>query len=239
MTLHLGTGRPTLRRSLVVVGLAFTGVIAIAAQAQASTVVALWHMDETSGTVMHDAVGGNDGRLTDVRIGIPGVRGKAYAFNGSSSSIIVPSSDALNPGSSDFTVSLFVAFGIVPPPEVGDYDLVRKGFSGTSGGDWKVEILPVSNKGVASCYFRGSTGSATLTDSNGPNLADRKKHRITCEKLSGSIKLTVDDRTLTKTATVGTISNTRDVNIGFKDDPGNPPQDWYRGRMDEVIISKG
>ena len=32
-------------------------------------IVALWHMDETSGSVMHDAAGDNDGQLSSVRVG--------------------------------------------------------------------------------------------------------------------------------------------------------------------------
>ena len=31
-------------------------------------IVALWHMDETSGSVMHDAVGDNDGNLSAVQV---------------------------------------------------------------------------------------------------------------------------------------------------------------------------
>jgi hypothetical protein len=194
-------------------------------------------MDETSGTTMNDAVGSNDGTLAHVKIGVPGLTGTAYRFNGKTSQIIVPSADALNPGSSTFTVTVNVKFSIVPPASVGDYDLIRKGFSGTSGGDWKMEILPVSGKGVGSCYFKGSTSSTTLTDT--VNLADNHWHSITCQKTSTQVKLTVDGRTLTTTKTIGTISNTVSLNIGFKNDPGNPPQDWYKGVMDEVSISKG
>ena len=45
--------------------------------------VALWHMDELSGTVMHDSIAGHDGTLNSVQIGLPGFAGTAYGFNGS------------------------------------------------------------------------------------------------------------------------------------------------------------
>jgi hypothetical protein len=232
--------RARTRRSLFVVGVALALPLMIAAQAQAQpqSTVALWHMNEASGTVMTDAIGSNDGTLKNVTVGKPGFTGTAYQFNGTNSQIIVPSADALNPGSSDFTAKVHVKFSVVPPPSVGDYDLIRKGFNSTSGGDWKMEILPVSGKGVASCHFKGSSGSATVTDSSGPNLADNQWHTISCRKTSTQLRLTVDSRLLTTNVTIGTISNTEGLNIGFKDDPGNPPQDWYNGRIDEVSISK-
>jgi concanavalin A-like lectin/glucanase superfamily protein len=234
--------RARVRRSLLVAGVAFALPLTIAAQAQAQPVaqgvVALWHMDETSGTIMNDSVGTNDGTLKNVTLGQTGFLGKAYKFNGSTSQIIVPTADALNPGSSDFTAKAHVKFSVVPPPSVGDYDIIRKGFNSTPGGDWKMEILPVSGKGVASCHFKGSSASSTLTDSSGPSLADNQWHTISCKKTSTQLRLTIDGRLLTKTVTIGTISNTEGLNIGFKDDPSNPPQDWYKGTMDEVSISK-
>src|SRR3954452_13282703 len=62
--------------------------------------VALWHMDETSGTVMHDAVGGHDGTLSGVTVGAPGFAGTAFGFSGSGF-VSVPTAAALNPGAAD------------------------------------------------------------------------------------------------------------------------------------------
>ena len=46
---------------------------------------------------MHDAVGNNDGVLSSVRLGQPGLFGSAYGFTGESK-VTVPSSEALTPG---------------------------------------------------------------------------------------------------------------------------------------------
>ena len=46
--------------------------------------VALWHMDELSGNVMHDSIAGHDGSLNFVQRGLPGFSGTAYGFSGSS-----------------------------------------------------------------------------------------------------------------------------------------------------------
>jgi len=42
--------------------------------------VALWKMDETSGTVMLDSVAGHNGSLHSVQLGVPGFKNTAYGF---------------------------------------------------------------------------------------------------------------------------------------------------------------
>ena len=71
----------------------------------ASTLVARWKMDETSGTVMRDSVAGHDGSLHSVVVGRPGFKGTAYGFTGSSY-VAVPSAGDLNPGSANITISM-------------------------------------------------------------------------------------------------------------------------------------
>jgi hypothetical protein len=66
--------------------------------AMAQTVVARWHMDEQVGTVMHDAVGDNNGTIHKAALGLSGFQQYAYGFNGSSAYVSVPSSSSLNPG---------------------------------------------------------------------------------------------------------------------------------------------
>ena len=201
-----------------------------AAPAGAGTVVSLWHMDELLGSTMNDSVGSNNGSLKNVALGVPGFLNTAFGFNGSSSVATVPSSSSLNPGPSDFSFTVHVRFSTVPSSSVGDYDLLRKGLSSTSGGDYKIEIL---RSGVTSCFFRGSSGSATLTA--GPNLANDAWHTLTCSKQSGAITLTVDAQTFTKSATIGSISNSAVLSIGAKTGGG----DWYLGTMDEVSFALG
>ena len=46
--------------------------------------------------------------------------------------------------SSSFTISVKVRSSTMPSSSVGDYDLVRKGLSATSGGYWELEMIPNS-----------------------------------------------------------------------------------------------
>src|SRR5918911_5770328 len=94
------------------------------------TAVALWHMNEASGTTMHDSVGGHDGTLVDVMLGVSGKSASAYHFNGTSSYAYVPVSAAkgLDPGSATIKIAIFVRTTHVPARP--DFDLIRKGAYG-------------------------------------------------------------------------------------------------------------
>jgi hypothetical protein len=205
-------------------------VLGTVAPAQAATQVALWHMG--AGSTMSDASGhGHTGSLHNVTVGQAGWSGSGYGFKTKPSYVSVPSATDLNPGTSNFSVTVHVKFSVKPSSSVGDYDLIRKGLSTTSGGSWKAEIL---QSGVAFCDFRGSSGEGSI--SGGPNLANNTWHTITCARTSSSVKLTVDGASYTKSKVTGTISNTSTVLLGAKDTGGG---DQYAGLMDEVSVSKG
>jgi hypothetical protein len=215
---------------------ALTSAIAIVAVAPGAVLsaspAAVWHMDETSGSVMRDSSGhGYDGTLSNVRTGVAGFNGsKAYGFNGTSSKVVVPDAAGLNPGTKDLVVSVHVAFSAVPAD---DYDLIRKGLQTTSGGDWKIEIVRVNGAAIARCYLRGSSGSWQKT--TGPNLADGAWHTITCERHATTVQMSVDGTVWKKTTTIGSISNTAALSIGAKASGG----DWMKGTIDEVSVTIG
>jgi len=224
--------RALLRRTRSVI-LAVLALLALPAAASAST-VSLWHMDEPAGaTTMKDSVGTNNGTLTNVTTGVAGFTNTAFSFNGSSPVAAVNSSSTLNPGSGSFTVTASVNFGAPPTAAIGDFDLVRKGLSSTTGGYWKMEILQT---GKAFCQFQGSSGGATITSAS--SLADKQWHTISCVKRSTAVRLIVktgtSTKTVSKTVTIGSISNTAKLTMGAKSIGG----DWYNGLMDEVSFSR-
>jgi hypothetical protein len=216
------------------IGLATIGLVVVALAVSAGTALgasptAFWHMDETSGSVAKDGTGhGYDGTLQKVKLGVPGVSKTGFEFNGSSSRILVKDAPGLRAGDKDIVVTMSVRFTSLPS---GDYDLIRKGLSSSSGGDWKAEIL---SNGKAFCYFKGSKGS--ISKSAGPNLADGRYHKITCEKHATTVVLAVDGTRYSSTKTIGSITNTATLSIGAKAGSGG---DWYKGRMDEVSLTIG
>jgi hypothetical protein len=191
--------------------------------------VALWHMDEASGTVMYDSIGNHTGTLYSVQTGLPGFLGSGYGFNGSSSYVSVPTASDLNPGSADITITIHFKTSSTPPPPPADWDLIRKGLYTTTGGEFKMEF---QQSGQASCGFKGSAAYAELIA--GPNLIDGQWHTIQCVKTASAIKVIVDGQTFSKAASVGSIANTTPVVIGAR-----PGSDWTKGTLDEASIQIG
>ena len=198
-----------------------------AQNAFAATTVALWHMNETSGTAMLDSARSHTGSLHNVSRGVPGFSGTAYGFNGSSSYVSVPSASDLNPGSANLTVTIHLKTTYLPPPE--DWDLIRKGYYTTSGGEWKVEYYP---SGQASCGFKGSGGYAELR--TGPALNNGRWHTIKCVKTASAIRLIVDGVTYSKSASLGSIANSVAVAVGAR-----PGSEFFKGSLDEASIAIG
>ena len=190
---------------------------------------ALWHMDETSGALMHDAAGKNDGTLFHVTVGLPGSTGTAYGFNGSNSYVSVPSANDLNPGTANITLTVHLKTTAVPPPAPADYDLIRKGTYAPTISEYKMEF---QHTGQVSCGFEGSAGYSELIA--GPRLNDGHWHKVQCIKAPTAIQLVVDGKTYTQSANVGLITNTAPVVIGAR-----PDGDHYSGALDEVSIQIG
>ena len=190
--------------------------------------VALWHMDETSGTTMADAVGGHTGTLHSVTLGQPGSVGKAFGFNGSSSYVSVPTAADLNPGASTITVTIHLK--TTSAPATPDWDLIRKGLYTTAGGEWKMEYQP---SGQASCGFNGSSSYSEMTG-RARRINDGQWHTVQCVKTASAIKVVVDGDLHSKAATIGTISNTDAVPIGAR-----PGSEFFSGSLDEASVQIG
>ena len=192
-------------------------------------VIALWHMDETAGNVMHDSVGAHTGTLQAIQVGLPGSRGTSYRFNGRNSDVSVPSAADLNPGTANITLTIHFKTTDVPDPAPADADLIRKGTYAAAASEYKAEL---QHSGRASCGFEGSAGYGELIA--GPRLNDGRWHTVRCIKAPTAIQLVVDGKMFTQPANVGSIANAAPVVIGAR-----PGGDWYAGDLDEISIQIG
>ncbi len=223
-----------IRQPVVCVLAALTAAGVCASSATSTPTVArtvsMWHMNETSGTTMHDSVGRNNGTASHLGFGVPGLNGKAYAAQGVDSLVTVPNSPSLNPGAAGFTFRLSVRFATVPKS---GYDLFRKGFRSSKGGFFKLEAVARQHhtSAQARCLFAGSAGSSRIV--GGPNLADGAWHTIDCSKSASQITLTIDGQTFTKVGTVGSISNTAPLTLAAKL-KGIKLKHRYVGSLDEA-----
>jgi hypothetical protein len=190
--------------------------------------VASWPMNERSGPMNDSSRNNNDGNPTNV------VRtGRTYVFNGSTSRVAVPDDNSLDPGNKAITLNARVR---VNGRSMDDdsYDIVRKGLSGTPGGDYKMEIKRAGNSTVGRlhCFFNGSRGIVNVEAPH--DVVDGKWHKLACAKTSNSVVAKVDRRTYAQRGSAGSISNSREVLVGAK--TTNPFDDMFDGSMDFVSI---
>jgi Concanavalin A-like lectin/glucanases superfamily len=228
------------RRAVVGTGALALSVAGLGtATASASTTAAVWLMDETSGTKMVDSSGhGNNGTI--YHVSMTGATG--YKFDPASrSKVVVPSSATLNPGASTLSYTVKMQSSRVPASGT-DYDILRKGLSSTTGGEYKLEIVNANGQGRAFCVVKDSRG-VTATVQGTTNVTDGKVHTLTCTKTASGLTLKVDGlqpRTKAVTSGIGSISNTSALVIGAKTATvTGAAGDWYNGALLEARISVG
>src|SRR3954464_1918541 len=175
---------------------------ASAQSALAARTVALWHMDERSGTSMLDAVGGHTGTLQNVQLGVPGFAGTAYNFAGKAQ-VTVPTKNDLNAGAANLRVTIRVK--ATSAPKTPDWDLIRKGQYTTPGGEFKMEYQP---NGAPSCGFKGSKYGEVFSTAS---IKDGRWHTVQCVKTASAISVVVDGRAATKAIAIGSIANTAPI----------------------------
>src|SRR5918993_341182 len=188
-----------------------------------------WQMNETSGQMIDSSGNNNDGTPKDVR-----QTGSRYGFNGSTSYVVVPDSDSLDPEESDITLSAGVKVTDKPMDD-DSYDIVRKGLSGTPGGDYKMEIKRTANPAVGKlhCLFKGDGGMVDKVARQ--DIVDGNFHKLECIKTRTSVVAKVDGKSgSTKAGSAGSISNSTNVMVGAK--TSKPLDDVFDGSMDFVSI---
>jgi hypothetical protein len=191
----------------------------------------VWQLDETSGSVVSDSSGnGNDGTVHGgVVLGVPGHTGTAFDFHASGSWVEVPSSDSLNPGTADFTVSAWVNSDTTPGSGQ-SYEVVRKGLGGTSGGQFDLQIV---NHGYAKCIAKDSSGKSESLRGPAIRVTDGQWHSLACSRTGSTWSVTVDGTTVSTQAGLGSIANTKSLAIGSRYGNGHN----VLGAVDDVEIS--
>ncbi len=222
--------------ALLALALAFVvaGVVAASvasSQAWAALVKAAdWRMNETSGRMLDSSPNNNNGAPTNVA-----QRGSTYGFNGSTSRVVVPDARSLDPRANGITLTARVRVTDKPMDD-DSYDVVRKGFVDTPGGDYKMEIKRSARDrtvGQLHCFFKGDRGSVARIA--GPDVVDGRWHTLRCAKTGGSVVARVDGRSFARTGSAGSIANAMNVMVGAKTvDPR--PDDVFDGSMDYVGI---
>ena len=200
-------------------------------------VVGHWELNEPgAAAVAADSSGyGNDGADYNIQ-----GDGEAYTFNGTDSRVIVPESNVLDPRGADF--SFGVTLQMSQAPEIGEtYDVLRKGLTTTTGGDYKLEIANVNGLALGRCIVKDAQKVAAITRA-ATSLADGAAHDVTCSRVGNSVTISVDGVVKAKkTVTLlGTVSNAASLAIGAKaEDSPKTGFDWYLGKIHDAWVRVG
>ncbi|MFY9913613.1 MAG: LamG-like jellyroll fold domain-containing protein [Nocardioidaceae bacterium] len=198
-----------------------------AAYAVTSSLRGLWHLDETTGAVAVDSSGlKHNGKIFAATLGVDGFLGTSFQFNSDKARVEVPSAADLNPGTSNFEVTAHIYLDAAPAKGE-TYDVFRKGLSSTSGGEFKLEIVP---GGRAQCTAKDSKKLVGKVVAKTTSLADQAWHMVGCRRVGNTWSVVVDGKVVSKTVSFGSISNTKKISIGGK----YGQEDGVRGRVDEV-----
>lgn len=205
----------------------------VAGPAGAQGVRAHWGLNEIGApppVATDDSGNGNNGSPTGGVVG----NGSSYSFNGAGR-VVVPDAPSLDPGTANFSYT--VSFTTTVPPTGNDFDLLRKGFTKTAGGEYKVEIINVNGAAKAFCLVKDAQKHTGRIRYPKGDLADGDVHSITCTKTSTGITIAVDafaPRTKTVTGGLGSVSNTASVILGAKTPGGG---DDFVGSMLDASIN--
>jgi len=191
-------------------------------------VEAVWHFNETSGTVAVDATGnGHNGKLSNVAIDRPGHSGRAYYFNGINAKVVVPNMSSLRPGSRNVSISVWYKNSGCPQRDPADCDLWKHGASPDPR--TKMEVL---HSGMVDCGFAGSKNHIDIVGGPAGGVADGKWHKIECRKTATQVVMLVDGVVVTSSnVVIGDINPNRDATIG-----ASGGSDWTTGLIDEVTV---
>jgi hypothetical protein len=191
--------------------------------------VALWS-GEGDGS---DSAGGNKMELTDISF-VAGKVGKAFSFNGKSSSITIPASPALDVGAGDgFTIMAWIK-----PSDVRGYHPL---FAWTDGTPVNSSIcFNSSESGVLMVCVTDGAGNRFLVSNQGVLVKGRFQHiALTYDKASGVGTWYLNGVVVAQRKLSGNVNSTKgDLWISHRDtSQGNWSSNRsYAGLMDEVAL---
>jgi hypothetical protein len=174
----------------------------------------------------HDGV--NQGRPD---VGLPGVRGTSYSFDQDGSWVQIPSTPRLNPQTRDFLYSAWINFDHRPVRRE-TYDIIRKGLAFSSGGDFKLEIVP---PGRIKCSAKDSSGYLASITNTETDVADGRWHHVGCARTGRTWSVGVDGVRTSEPTALGRVGNTVALSLGSK----YGREDAVAGRVDHVVLAIG
>lgn len=201
-------------------------------EVMADTPVSYWKLDETSGTIATDAVGGNNGTYTGGytlnQPGIPSTGRPAALFNGTSGYVALGTPASLNITAA-WTLEAWVYLTSTPNGSA----VIGEQWTGGSNPVLYELGFGISSGGAAleGGYYTGSAWKAVI----GSALSLNAWHHIVCTWDGATLRLYADGAQVASGAqSPGPTAGINTLYIGRRHDAGNAP--FFPGRIDEVAI---
>jgi hypothetical protein len=163
---------------------------------------------------------------------VQGNTGAAVQFNSATSYGIADGTGGRSPKKANF--ALGVVFRSNPIPAAYSGNVIQKGLWGDAG-QIKIQVVP-DGGGTVNCRVKGLKtakfiGSSIL-------VGDNVWHSALCWREGTTIGLTVDGVTTSKTVSVGSIANSRPLNVANKNDTATA-SDQLIGAIDCAVLATG
>ena len=192
--------------------------------------LAYWSCDDSAGsTGLKDSLGKNDGVLFGA-ISDSGVEGKGLRFNGTDSYAVVeiPKESAMDFGSGDFTVSLWVKPLIYKAvTDSTRFDIISSGIAKEHG--FTISIYRKSF-GMYVGQFKNNPSDTTY------DATEKKWHHIVCVRRHSTVALYVNGSKIQSYANDNDLSGNGDVKIMVGDDASPRNDNAFPGIIDKIKI---
>jgi hypothetical protein len=201
-----------------------------AAAATYSATVDQWSMTVVNGRVQSN--GSTSMSLYGDWQTVQGKVGSAVQFNSATSYGIADGTGARNPRKSNF--ALGATFRSNPIPDAYSGNLIQKGLWGDAG-QVKLQVVPAGG-GTVNCRVKGAARAKFIASS--VVIDDGAWHTALCWRQGGTLGLTVDGVTRSMSASVGSIVNSRPLNVANKNDTATA-SDQLIGALDCAVFAIG
>ena len=196
----------------------------------ADSPAARWKLDETSGIIAIDSVGGNNGTYAGATLAQPGllVSGTAVLLSGSGSRITVPDAAALDLGA-NFTLRAWVKTSSAAVQRL--YDKCE------AGSTWPAYALKILANGMVSCEVRsGNADNPKAVATTTITVKDGLAHMIDAVFVaSGTLKIYIDgvERASVNHSIASAWNNANSLYIGNR---GAAYPEPFAGILDELAL---
>lgn len=186
--------------------------------------VSIWKCDEGSGSILHDAIGDNDGTIYGATWDT-GVQNSSLYFNGNSNYVAVPHDPSLN-----FTDEMTILFWMNGRNVIGTNAIIGKG----SNENDNFDVFVIQRELI----FEWNNSNTNYVQTSGMSLANNLWYLIGITFDKEEIRFYKNGRFIESASTNGVNLKTNNNNLWLGRQNSGTYNFYYRGRLDGLALYK-